>query len=209
MEFSPELVALAHYLCGEFDNREQAIAEPARFVHLRLWQRPICLFREDSITLFAEQANTLNLEKPYRQRVMRLQQVQSSTDQDLIDIIQVQYYMPKSPGAVQGSGANLTLLQKLTPEQIDLLPGCTLQVKVENLGLQGYYFTAALLPGARCCFTYQDEIRQVALGFEATPELFLSYDKGVDPTTGQVLWGAVWGAYEFTKRQDFASELAL
>nr|WP_290222964.1 chromophore lyase CpcT/CpeT [Trichocoleus desertorum] len=202
MQFSPELVALAHCLCGEFDNQKQAIAEPARFVHLRLWQRPISLFSEDSITLFAEQANIVNLDQPYRQRVMRLQQVQH-TD------LQVQYYIPRSPGAVRGFGANPALLQTLTSEQIELLPGCTLQIKIKTLEPQGYHFSASLLPSARCCFTYQNETRQVSLGFEATPEMFLSYDKGIDPTTGQVLWGAVWGPYEFTKRQDFASELAL
>jgi hypothetical protein len=40
MKFSPELIALAYSLCGEFENRTQAIAELAQFVHLRLWQRP-------------------------------------------------------------------------------------------------------------------------------------------------------------------------
>ena len=204
MKFSPELVALAHYLCGEFDNQKQAIAEPARFVHLRLWQRPISLFSEDSITLFAEQANIVNLAQPYRQRIMRLQQVQESTD-----LLQVQYYMPKSPDAVQGSGADLGLLRTLNCEQIELLPGCTLQVRVKHLGLQSYHFSASLLPGARCCFTYKNETRQVVLGFDATPKLLLSYDRGVAPTTGQALWGAIWGPYEFAKRQDFAKELSL
>ena len=203
MQFSPELVALAHCLCGEFDNQKQAIAEPAQFVHLRLWQRPSPLFSEDSITLFAEQANIVNLDQPYRQRVMRLQQVQDT------ETLQVQYYMPQSPEAVRGFGANPALLKTLTSEQIELLPGCTLQIRIKTLEPQSYHFSASLLPGARCCFTYQNETRQVSLGFEATPELFLSYDKVIDPTTGQVLWGAVWGPYEFTKRQDFASELAL
>ena len=52
--FSPELIALARYMAGEFDNREQAIADPAWYVHLHLWQRPVPLFLEDSFTLFAE-----------------------------------------------------------------------------------------------------------------------------------------------------------
>lgn len=204
MKFSPELIALAHYLCGEFDNRDQAIAEPARFVHLRLWQRPVPLFTADSITLFAEQANIVNLDQPYRPRIMRLQPSPESAE-----TLQVQYYMPKSPGAVRGAGRNPDFLQTFTTEQIDLLPGCTLRVAVKPGANQSYHFAASLLPDARCCFTYQDEIRQVDLGFEATPAAFLSYDKGVDPATGQVLWGAVWGPYEFMKRQDFASELAL
>lgn len=92
MTFSPNLIALARYLAGEFDNQEQAIAEPAWFVHLRLWQRPVLLFAEDSLTLFAEQANVLGLDRPYRQRLMRLQEGGNSDA-----LLQVQYYMPKHP----------------------------------------------------------------------------------------------------------------
>jgi hypothetical protein len=44
MSFSPELTALAEYLAGEFDNSSQAIADPAWYVHLRMWQRPVSLF---------------------------------------------------------------------------------------------------------------------------------------------------------------------
>lgn len=60
-------------MTGEFDNREQALVEPAWYVHLRLWQVPIPLFTEDSITLFAEQTNIVSSERPYRPRLIRLQ----------------------------------------------------------------------------------------------------------------------------------------
>ena len=55
MTISPELIALAQYMAGEFDNREQALAEPTWYVHLRMWQRPlpVPLFSEPSIALFA------------------------------------------------------------------------------------------------------------------------------------------------------------
>jgi len=62
-------VTLAQYLTGEFDNREQAIAEPVWYAHLKLWHCPVPLFTKDSITLFAEQANVLTLDQPYRQRL--------------------------------------------------------------------------------------------------------------------------------------------
>ncbi|MBD0301498.1 MAG: chromophore lyase CpcT/CpeT, partial [Tolypothrix sp. T3-bin4] len=98
MNFSPQLIALGEYLAGEFDNQEQAIGEPAWYVHLRLWQRPVKLFTEDSITLFAEQANVINLDKPYRQRIMRLRQGSNDTS------LEVQYYMPQDPDALRGAG---------------------------------------------------------------------------------------------------------
>ncbi|MFB2837515.1 chromophore lyase CpcT/CpeT [Floridanema evergladense] len=204
MRFSDRLIALASYMAGEFDNQVQAIADPAWYVHLRLWQRPVPLFTEDSITLFAEQANIVNLEQAYRPRIIRLRE-----RTELNASIQVQYYMLKDPGTIQGAGRDRKKLETLTPDLIEFLPGCTLNVTQNSLATQGYHFQASLPPDARCCFTYRNETYQVSLGFEATPEAFLSYDKGIDPQTGKAIWGALLGPFRFTKRQDFSAEIAL
>jgi hypothetical protein len=174
------------------------------YVHLRLWQRPVPapLFPEDSIALFAEQANALNLDQPYRQRILRLQPIP-----DQPSGLQVEYYALKEPAAWRGAGRNRALLGQLTPAQIEFLPGCTLSVTAQPLTPDSSHFSAFLPPCARCSFTYQGEIRQVSLGFEATPAQFLSYDKGIDPATGNGLWGAVKGPFQFTKCQDFSAEL--
>ena len=60
-----------------------------------------------------------------------------------------------------------------------------------------------------CYFQYEGKTRQVILRFEVSAGRFVSYDRGVDPETGQSLWGAVLGPYEFNKCQDFAAELPL
>ncbi len=194
MSLSSSLLMLARHMAGEFDNREQAIAEPIWYVHLRLWQHPVPLFTEDSLTLFAEQANVLNPDKPYRQRLMRLRQT-SDTQRPL----HVQYYAFKDPGAVSGAGANPELLKTLTNEQIELLPGCVLDVTE----LQPSVFVASPPPNTCCYFTYNGEMRQVSLGFEARSEEFFSYDKGIDTETGKAIWGAMMGPYRFTKRQEY------
>lgn len=196
MTFSPALIALAEYMAGEFDNREQATAEPAWYVHLRLWQRRVPLFTEDSITLFAEQANILKLNQPYRPRLMRLQESQDAAP------IQVQYYIPKDLDAVRGAGANPDLLQTFTPDRFELLPGCFLLVSHQQSD-NSYHFTATAPPGEKCCFNYNGNTIQVSLGFEATQSEFLSYDKGIDSTTGNALWGAILGAYRFRKMMNY------
>jgi hypothetical protein len=132
---------------------------------------------------------------------MRLQERQDTEAR-----LQIQYYMPKDPGAVCGAGANPNLLQTFTPDQFELLPGCLLLVTQKQLGNNRDRFTATLPPEAKCCFTYNSNTIQVSLGFEATPEEFLSYDKGVDPTTGKANWGAIVEPYRFRKRQNFAAE---
>jgi CpeT/CpcT family (DUF1001) len=197
MNFSPQLIALGEYLAGEFDNREQAIEEPVWYVHLRMWQRPVNLFTEDSITLFAEQANVINLDKPYRQRIMRLRQGRNDTS------LEVQYYMPQDPDALRGAGNNPAILNTLTPEKLDLLPGCILTVTQETLACDRYKFTATSQSEARCSFTYLGNSIYVSLGFETTATEFHSYDKGIDPTTGKATWGAIMGPYRYTKRNQY------
>lgn len=204
MTFASPLLTLAHYLAGEFDNREQAIAEPAWFVHLRLWHRPLSLFPDQSLTLFAEQASVVNLDNPYRQRLMRLGV--ASTDPQTL---QVQYYSFKDPEAVAGAGQKPELLKAVTLEQIELLPGCVLKVasqdQVENSTRlpEPQRFMASPLPDTQCSFIYQGETRYVALGFEVSSTEFFSYDKGIDPITGKALWGAIMGPYHYTKRENY------
>ena len=204
MTKSAELIALASYLAGEFDNRQQALAEPAWYVHLRLWQRPVPLFTEDSFTLFAEQASVVNLDQPYRQRLLRIY-----PDQTTPTSLQVQYYMLNKPEAFQGAGQNPALLRQLTIEQIEFLPGCTLKVKQQQLASNAYDFSASSATATPCSFSYQGKTYQVSLGFESTKEEFRSYDQGIDPVTGKAIWGALLGPFCFTKRQDFASELTM
>ncbi len=192
MPLSSALITLAQYLAGEFDNRDQAIDDPAWFVHLKMWQRPVPLFLEDSITIFAEQANVLELERPYRQRLLRLQDRQGQ--------IHIQYYSFKQPDRYRGAGANPDQFQDLTIAEIELLPRCVLAVaRTEGSDR----FRSSPLPDTQCCFTYAGEIRQVCLGFEVDSQQFLSYDKGID-AEGRALWGAIMGPYRYTKRQAYA-----
>lgn len=203
MALPSALVTLANHLAGEFDNREQAIAEPVWYVHLRLWQRPVPLFLDDSLTLFAEQANVLKLDQPYRQRILRIQASSPAPDATL----QVQYYALREPDRWCGAGCDRQRLQTLTVEDTELLPGCRLEVTQTHLSPDQTEFHGILPPEARCCFCYQGQERQVILGFVAQSGQLLSFDKGSDTETGQALWGALMGPYCFTKRHDFSQEL--
>jgi CpeT/CpcT family (DUF1001) len=193
MRFSPQLLALADYLTGEFHNREQALADPAWYVHLHLWQVKVPIFTEDSITIFAEQANILSLDQPYRQRIMRLR-----TTESLDTPITVQYYMLQEPGAASGGGSNPGLIQNLGENQLDLLPGCVLDVSVKELANNDYEFSAVPPRGAKCTFNYRGSTVQVSLGFEVNQKELKTYDKGIDEA-GRATWGAILGPFRYTK----------
>lgn len=209
LNLSPELTVLGRYLAGEFDNQTQAIAEPTWYVHLRLWHRPISLFAEDSITLFAEQASSVTLDRPYRQRIIRLQQgecYRTGYRQRASGELQAEYYMLKNPETVRGGGLRSELLQSLTPDDMEFLPGCTLAIAYQQLAVNTYTFSTSPATDNPCRFTYRGTTYQVALGFDVTSEELRTYDRGIDPTTGKVLWGPMMGPFCFTKLQDFSSE---
>jgi hypothetical protein len=191
---SPKLIAIGQYLSGEFENKQQALESPAWYVHLRLWLKPVPLFLEDSITIFAEQASILNLDRPYRPRILRI----TSSQTDGIDL-EVRHYMFKDIEAVKGAGRNRDLLKKITTEQIEYLPNCNLNVSVEELAVNRFHFRATPTSDRPCSFTYDGKTFQVALGFEVTPDELLTYDKGIDINTGQPIWGALMGAYRYSK----------
>ncbi|HEY9706288.1 MAG TPA: chromophore lyase CpcT/CpeT [Allocoleopsis sp.] len=193
-----QLITLAHYMAGEFENKAQALENPAWFVHLHLWQRPVFLFNDDSITFYAEQANIVKLDYPYRPRIIRL------CWHNQLQLIQVKYYMLKNPENVRGGGKNSELLTSLTPEDVEFLPNCTLNVKITELDGDNYHFITEPATSEKCTFNYQDNTYQVELGFMATSTEFKTYDKGINPTTGAALWGALMGPYIFTKIQNFA-----
>jgi hypothetical protein len=199
---SQPLIALASYMAGEFENREQAIADPAWYVHLKLWQRPIRapLFSE-GIALFAEQASLVNGEgRTYRPRILHLFDPGENPE-----TLRVQYYMPEDFDAVLGAGRDRDRLKSLTPDQLELLPACALDVTWEASAGGAYRFRTTAR--SRCRFTYQNRTYQVDLGFEAAPDQFLSRDRGIDPETGKAIWGALLGPYQFTKNRDFTNEL--
>ena len=199
MKFSPQMIALATYLAGEFSNQSQATEQPAWYVNLRLWIRPVPIFKEDSITLFAEQANILKLEQPYRPRIVRLRQRES---------IEVEFYMFKDLATGKGAGQDRNLIEQITPDKIEFLPNCTLKVATQELA-GGTCFETTPVTSEPCTVNYQGTSFQVFLGFKATANELLTYDKGIDPATGKGTWGALMGAYSFTKLQDFSSELNL
>ena len=200
MTLSSELKTLAKYLAGEFDNKPQALEQPAWFVHLRLWMRPVPIFTEDSITLYAEQASVINLDKPYRPRILRLH---------FRDTIEIEYYMFEDIEPIVGAGRDKTKLAQITPEKIKFLPNCTLKVTTESIHPGNYRFKTTPVTDTPCSFTYQGNNFQVFLGLEATANELLTYDKGIDSVTGKGIWGALLGAYRFAKIQDFSEELLI
>jgi CpeT/CpcT family (DUF1001) len=194
MNISSQLLQLASLMSGEFSNREQSLDQPVWFVNLVWWQRPIPFKVLGSIAIFAEQANALILDRPYRQRILQFVENDGK--------IQVKYWGFKDSTAWTGAGRDRDRLNQITINDIEPLSGCLLDVSFAN----GRY-KAEMPKDVKCSFQYLNESRQVVLGFEVSAHEFWSGDRGVDPDTGSAIWGAIVDFYKFKKIQNFSHEL--
>ena len=213
------LTTLAAYLAGEFENQVQAAAEPAWYVHLRLWQRPVpTLSNTTTYTLFLEQASVGALKPPYRQRILQLS---CKADQ-----LRGQYFALSAPAKFVGAGADPSLLAAFSEADLVSLPDSEAPIQYQPLPTGGYQFQAALPEGQLCSFEYDRQRRYVYLGFDIAPQKtapakklpegnasgntsgntieLLTYDKGIDPDTGRGLWGALMGPFRMVKQKDYA-----
>ena len=204
MAFSQNLLTLAHCLAGTFNNQRQAFDNPTWFVHLKVWQYPVTVFG-NNLGLFIEQISVAANQPPYRQRLIELRE---DADQ-----IWMQYYGLKSPQTFCGAATEPERLAQLTHQDLIVLPDCQLWVKSGYLPSGEKTFTAEMRPGQLCSFEYQGKRSFVSLGFEIRHPaetngkiLLLSRDRGIEPTTGQVLWGPRMGPFELWKQDDFSSQ---
>ncbi len=197
---SSPLATLAHYLAGEFENPAQAAAEPAWYVHLRLWQVPVpSLSSEHTYTLFLEQASVAASKPPYRQRILQLTEVAGK--------LRGQYFALADPLKFQSAGSDAARLADLSTADLVALSNSTAEIRYQPLAGSEYQFQAALPDGQMCSFTYDAQRRYVYLGFDVAPEngtiTLLTHDKGVDPDTGRGLWGALMGPFRMIKQKNF------
>ncbi len=202
------LSTLIAYLSGEFENRAQAQSDPAWYVHLKLWQRPVAqLSNAHTCTLFLEQASIKANKPPYRQRILQLS--------DHSGVLIGQYFALAQPSKFLGAGDRPELLNAMTAADLVSLPDSEAPINYQPLAGGGYQFQAALPEGKLCSFEYDGQRRYVYLGFDVAPapagrygpqetgsqELIelLTYDKGIAPDTSRGLWGALMGPFRMLK----------
>lgn len=202
---SPPLTTLASYLAGEFENQRQAAAEPAWYVHLRLWQRPIpALSSEQTFTFLLEQQNVISGQPPYRQRVLQI------TNSAEVDQLKGQYFALKDPLKYKGAGQDPTILKGISQQDLVTLPNSGAVIRYQAVGdkrQKGYQYQSALKDSELCSFDYGGQTRYVYLGFDMVSQgdtiLLRVYDKGIDPETGRGLWGALMGPFLMVKQASF------
>jgi hypothetical protein len=179
-----DLLRLVSYMTGSFSSQEQA-ASDSNFYDIRLEMVRIWEERTDGVWLYVEQAAARMLDKPYRQRIYRLTQVDDSTFRSDV-------FTMRNPLRYAGQWKKAKPMTTVMPDSLGERQGCSIILKKEGdsafVGGTAGKECASMLAGAKYATS---EVRITAT------ELY-SWDRGYDAEDKQV-WGSTAGAYIFKK----------
>ncbi|MCU0320732.1 MAG: chromophore lyase CpcT/CpeT [Flavobacteriales bacterium] len=179
------LEQLAYTMAGSYTSAEQAKSDTSYFEieleMVRIWPK-----RRDGAWFYVEQATAASKEKPYRQRVYHLREVNDSTFVSRILTI-------KGGAAFYGGYQDPVKLASLSPDSLVALEGCDI-----TLQRRGQGYVGSTVEG-RCPSTREGASYTTS---EVTlyADRMISWDRGWD-LKGKQVWGAVKGGYVFVKRR--------
>ena len=194
MTHSTDVISLARLMAADFSNREQAIANPPFFAHIRVCMRPLSDSLLGGTSLFLEQAYDFMLTSPYRLRVFEIKAVDEH--------LELEHYTLKEPEKFYGASRDLNRLEQLTIDHLEKLPGCDMIVEWTGNSFQG-----RIKPGKACIVERKGKITYLDNSFEISEEKLISFDIGRDPETDEQIWGSVAGPFEFYRIKSFAGEI--
>ncbi len=182
-----DLKLLANWLSGSFSSEQQAMTD-SNYYYIGLEMVPIWKSRTDGYWLYVEQAENSTPDKPYRQRVYHLTQINDSTFKSTV------YAIPE-PARFVGLWAYPDPLADLTPDSLILRDGCSIVLKkIDDQAFAGGTIGTG-------CESTRAGAAYVTSEVRVTAGALYSWDRGFDAEGNQV-WGAEHGGYIFTRIGD-------
>jgi hypothetical protein len=172
---------------GEFSSEEQSKNDTDYF-DIRLRMVPIWNSDDKIFYLYVEQAVATSLEKPYRQRVYKVEKIN-----ELAFVSHI--YMVNRPERLTGKKGSDTIFKELTPDSLKIKDGCEVYLT--------YNPKEQIFKGATKLNTCPSDRSGASW---ATSEVtmcetqMVSWDQGWD-ATGKQVWGATKGGYIFKKKE--------
>lgn len=196
MSHPTDICTLLKWMAADFSNQAQAIENPPFFAHIRVCMRPLPPGFLPGGSLYLEQAYDFMLNQPYRVRVLHF------LPQDDHILLENYTFKDEAKEAIIGAARDLQKLASLSGEQLEKMPGCDMTVR-----WTGRSFIGKVVPGKQCIVVRKGKTSYLDNEFEITDDKLISYDRGRDPETDELLWGSIAGPFEFEKRQRFATEV--
>lgn len=181
------LESIAVTMEGSYTNAEQAKADTnymeVEVEMVRIWGK-----RKDGAWFYVEQAAADTKDKPYRQRVYHVQEVNDSTfTSDILTI--------KGGEALLGAYKDPVKLDALRSDSLDLLEGCTMRLQRRgNVYIGG--------TNGRACANTRNGASYATSEVSLLSDRMVTWDRGYNDAGVQV-WGAEKGGYIFLKRKRY------
>lgn len=179
---SPDLTRLTDWMAGSYSSEAQHLRDTANYFDIRLLMAPIWKERSDGHWFYVEQAVADYLDKPYRQRVYRVHEIEPGVFESVIYTLQEPLRFTHHP----------ELLEKLPIDSLTEKKGCSVILRKQADGQFAGSTMGKHCPSDRKGAAYATS--EVTI----TPERLLSWDRGYNEKDEQV-WGAEKGGYEFVK----------
>jgi len=171
---------LQKMMTGTFTSAEQASQDSA-FFDITLHMYPI--WQGKGHWLYVEQSVTAMQEKPYRQRIYKLEPGKGGSIRSVV------YTLPE-PEAYIGAWKKTSRFDKLSPEDLELRDGCAVVLEKQE---DGSY--AGSTKGKSCTSSLRGASYATSR-VTIQKNLIVSWDQGFDDK-GEQVWGATKGGYEF------------
>lgn len=176
---------LASYMQGTFSSIEQAKSDTDYF-EIELEMVRFNTEAKDGVWLYVEQATAAKKEKPYRQRVYHVEQVDANTFTSTIMSI-------NGGAAWYGAFAQPEKLKGLSLDSLQALEGCAITLTYKDGAFTGS-------TDGRKCANAWGKATYATSEVTISPGLMVSWDRGYNDA-GEQVWGAEKGGYRFVKRQ--------
>jgi hypothetical protein len=183
-DINPSLDLLASYMQGSFTSIEQAKSDTDYF-EIELEMARFNKDAKDGVWLYVEQATATKKEKPYRQRVYHVRQVDANTFTSTIMSI-------KGGDAWYGSFADPEKLNGLSMDSLQTLEGCAITLTQKDGVFSGS-------TDGRKCTNAWGKATYATSEVTISPGLMVSWDRGYNDA-GEQVWGAEKGGYRFVKK---------
>lgn len=177
------LATLVDWMSGSFSSAAQAAAD-GDFRDIRLHMSPLQVDRAEGYWLYVEQAVAEYAERPYRQRVYHVTEIAPN-------LYESQVYELPDPAAVVGAWRDPSLLEGLSPDDLQQREGCAILLR-----RRGDAFVGSTL-GSLCTSTLRGAAYATS-EVTVTADGLTSWDRGFD-RDGRQVWGAEQGGYVFER----------
>jgi hypothetical protein len=179
-----ELQLLVKWMTGDFSSKAQSERDSDYF-DIRLHIRPIWKAEKGSHWLYVEQATAAAEDKPYRQRIYKVEKDGAKGYKSIV------YTLP-TPEKWIGGYKNVAVFNTLKPADLTLREGCTVYLERQADGT----FSGATKAGA--CESNLRGATNASSKVTVSKRVLESWDQGFNDK-GEQVWGAVKGGYIFVK----------